>query len=149
MPDQKWSWAITFITWIITFSICCFFGNFLGLHVCWSKKKVCPTLAKGERAKIKRKEKLHPYDKDEWQRKFSGVVRERCRNRREGKRCLQGTQSQTATSSSHLCQRLRRFTPSGLPTCHHRLWCAESFVGEGQTKQNPIHLGMLLISDDF
>ena len=86
MPDQKWPWAITFITWVITFSSCFFFGNFLALHVCLSTKTVFPTLAKGEHAKIKRKEKLHAYDKDKWQRKGSGIVRERCRNKPLGKR---------------------------------------------------------------
>ena len=36
--------------------------------------------------------------------------------------------------------------PAHLPS--QTLMCRK-FVCEGQTKQNPIHLGMLLISDDF
>jgi len=112
MPDQKRSLAITFITWVITFSSCCCFGIFLGLHICLTKKEVVPTLAKWKCGKMNKRESYsnltRTSDKGRPE-EFSGRTSRTLNLQARGNAAPAGCAAPD-TSSSHL-----RCRQSGLP----------------------------------
>lgn len=147
MPDQKRSWAITFTTWVITFSSCCCFGIFLGLHICLSKKEVDPILANRECGKMKRRESysnlMRTSDKGRSE-EFSGRTSRTSDLQARGNAVPAGCAA-SDTSSSHLCWRQSRLPKQ--PAQHRPLLMGSVLLKDtphtGNAFRNTANLGVV------